>query len=69
LGVIGDANRQSLEEIWNSPLRMEWLSHHKEGRRDLIPLCSYCHFWGVPTSGDYEMKPTINESAVFKEDQ
>ena len=51
LGIIGDAAEQTLEEIWNSPIRMEWLSRHKEGRRDLVPLCAYCHFWGVPTGG------------------
>lgn len=50
LGVLGDANDQSLEAIWNCPKRMEWLEFHKQGRRDRIPLCSYCHFWGVPTS-------------------
>jgi len=49
LGIIGDANKQSLEEIWNSPKRLEWLEYHKQGRRDRVPLCSYCHFWGVPT--------------------
>jgi radical SAM protein with 4Fe4S-binding SPASM domain len=51
LGVIGDIRTQSLEEIWNGSLRQEWLNHHKAGRRDLIPLCSYCQFWGVPTAG------------------
>jgi MoaA/NifB/PqqE/SkfB family radical SAM enzyme len=50
LGIIGDMNEQRLEEIWNSKKRMEWLEYHKEGRRDKIPLCSYCHFWGVPIS-------------------
>ncbi len=50
LGVIGDANKQLLGDIWNSQRRMEWLEYHKAGRRDKIPLCSYCHFWGVPTS-------------------
>ena len=50
LGVIGNINEQSLEQIWNSPKRMEWLEYHKQGRRDNIPLCSYCHFWGVPTA-------------------
>jgi MoaA/NifB/PqqE/SkfB family radical SAM enzyme len=55
LGVIGDAGEQTLEEIWNSPVRIDWLSRHKEGRRDLVPLCSYCHFWGVPTGGDQEL--------------
>lgn len=52
LGVIGNINKQSLEEIWNSRKRLEWLELHKQGRRDKIPLCSYCHFWGVPTSTD-----------------
>ncbi len=52
LGVIGNINEQPLEEIWNSKRRMEWLEYHKQGRRDKIPLCSYCHFWGVPTSPD-----------------
>ncbi|MFA5099314.1 MAG: radical SAM/SPASM domain-containing protein [Candidatus Omnitrophota bacterium] len=50
LGIIGDANKQRLADIWNSPLRMEWLEYHKAGKREKIPLCSYCHFWGVPTS-------------------
>jgi radical SAM protein with 4Fe4S-binding SPASM domain len=67
VGVIGDAETQTLEEIWNSPLRLEWLAHHKEGRRDLIPLCSYCHFWGVPTAGSYETSgKRIDESSVFR---
>ncbi|MFH0789759.1 MAG: radical SAM/SPASM domain-containing protein [Pseudomonadota bacterium] len=67
LGIIGDARIQSLEEFWNSPLRLEWLTRHKEGRRDLIPLCAYCHFWGVPTSASYETsKNIIDESSVFK---
>jgi len=49
LGIIGDANKQSLEEIWNSDRRMKWLEHHKQGYRKRIPLCAYCQFWGVPT--------------------
>lgn len=62
IGVIGDANIQSLEEIWNSPKRMEWLKYHKKGRRGKIPLCSYCHFWGVPTGKEYkEENEAVNE--------
>ena len=49
LGVIGDANSIPLMEIWQNPLRKEWVKNHIEGRRDRIPLCSYCDFWGVPT--------------------
>lgn len=53
-GVIGDVKTQSLEEIWCSRKRMEWLEYHKQGRRDKVPLCSHCDFWGVPTGADHE---------------
>jgi len=49
LGVIGDASVESLVDIWNSPKRKEWIRCHTQGRRDKVPLCSYCDFWGVPT--------------------
>jgi radical SAM protein with 4Fe4S-binding SPASM domain len=49
LGVIGDISKELLSEIWNSPKRMEWKQYHIEGHRNKIPLCSYCHYWGVPT--------------------
>jgi radical SAM protein with 4Fe4S-binding SPASM domain len=67
LGVIGDANTQPLEEIWNSPKRIKWLDYHKRGRRNKIPLCSYCHFWGVPTGKDHEKEnETIKEEDIFR---
>jgi len=59
LGVIGHAERQPLEEIWNGEKRLGWLDAHRRGRRDLVPLCSYCHFWGVPTG--------LNCQSGFKE--
>ncbi len=49
LGVIGDCTETSLVDIWNSPKRKEWIKYHTEGRRDKVPLCSHCEFWGVPT--------------------
>ena len=49
LGIIGDVNIDTLDKIWNSEQRMKWLKLHKQGLRKEIPLCSYCHFWGVPT--------------------
>lgn len=49
LGVIGNCTTAPLVDIWNSPKRKEWLKYHIEGRRDKVPLCSYCEFWGVPT--------------------
>lgn len=66
LGVIGDATKQSLAEIWNSPRRLEWLEYHKQGRRDKIPFCSYCQFWGVPTGWDFKSGgKNIDEKAIF----
>ena len=50
VGVIGDANKQSLAEIWNSEKRYYWIEYHKKGHRDKVPLCCTCQFWGVPTS-------------------
>jgi len=68
LGVIGDVNKQSIHEIWNSSKRLGWLNSHKLGRRDLIPLCSYCHFWGVPTGWGCEARiGKLDEKAVFGE--
>ena len=49
LGVIGDANSTPLSDIWNGSKRKEWIQHHIQGKRNKIPLCSYCDFWGVPT--------------------
>lgn len=50
LGVIGDANKTPLTDIWNGQERKKWISAHLEQRRDKIPLCSYCDFYGVATS-------------------
>lgn len=49
IGVIGDIKQTSLLDIWQGCQRKEWIKYHIEGRRDKIPLCSYCDFWGVPT--------------------
>jgi len=49
LGVIGDINKSALVDIWNSQKRKDWLEYHVKGKRNKIPLCSQCHFWGIPT--------------------
>lgn len=50
LGVIGDANKKPLADIWNGAKRKEWIKYHLEGKRNKVLLCSHCEFWGVPTS-------------------
>ena len=53
-GVIGNANTQSLADIWCGQKRITWLNYHKQGKRVFVPLCSHCEFWGVPTGADLE---------------
>jgi MoaA/NifB/PqqE/SkfB family radical SAM enzyme len=66
LGVLGSARTQSLEEIWNGKKLLEWLECHKQGRRDKVPLCSYCQFWGVPTAENHKRKNIeIDEKRVI----
>jgi hypothetical protein len=59
LGIIGDINKASLHEIVNSiesqpwqkgkHLRQHYVNLHVAGRRNEVPLCANCHFYGVPT--------------------
>jgi len=49
LGVIGNCAKEPLADIWSSPLRRAWLRFHIDGKRDKVPLCGLCDFWGVPT--------------------
>ncbi len=48
LGVLGDLRRNTLDELWNGERRGAWLDLHVAGRRDQVPLCAGCEFWGVP---------------------
>jgi len=49
-GLLGDLNESTLDELWNSPKRMEMLRAHMAGRRDLAnPLCARCIYFGVPS--------------------
>nr|WP_320017110.1 radical SAM/SPASM domain-containing protein [uncultured Desulfobacter sp.] len=48
-GVLGNIRNESIAELWNGEKRKKWLEFHKKGQRSEIPLCSYCHYWGVPT--------------------
>ena len=49
-GLLGDLNESTLDELWNSPKRMEMLRAHMVGQRDLAnPLCARCIYFGVPS--------------------
>ena len=48
LGIIGNANLTPLINIWNGSKRKAWIQKHKTGKRDEVPLCSYCDYWGIP---------------------
>jgi len=49
LGVLGNIKDISLHNIWHGEKRQQWMEHHKCGRRDLVPLCAKCEYWGIPT--------------------
>ena len=49
LGVIGDVKDESLTDIWNCEKRKKIVKLHMEGKREDVPLCGYCDYWGVPT--------------------
>ncbi len=48
--VIGNIKNESLEYFWNSPKRLAWIDLHLKQRRDLLPGCRDCEYWGVPNS-------------------
>jgi len=47
-GVIGNVMNSSLDTIWNSTKRKNWIQMHVDGKRNSIPLCSSCQYWGFP---------------------
>ena len=47
-GVIGNILKNSLEDLWNSKKRKDWIQKHVLGKRSEISLCSKCEFWGIP---------------------
>lgn len=40
--LIGDFNKQSLDEIWNSPVMTAFREQHLKGNRNDIALCAKC---------------------------
>lgn len=49
-GLIGHLALDSLDAIWNGPLRRQYLQHHLIGNRGAVPPCADCEYYGVPTT-------------------
>lgn len=49
-GFIGDVTAESLDAVWNGPVRQAYLQKHLEGKRTEVPPCATCEYYGVPTS-------------------
>jgi radical SAM protein with 4Fe4S-binding SPASM domain len=47
---IGNIKNQTLYEVWNGAKRKEYKRKHIQGKRDELPVCRDCHYWGCPTS-------------------
>lgn len=45
LGIIGDVNEQTIEEIWKGPGFEHFRRLHKQGRFGEIDLCRDCNYW------------------------
>ena len=58
--TIGHVDKATLEEIvtgteiqsWHNHPRIRYVNLHLEGKRDQVPLCKSCEFYGVPTGRD-----------------
>lgn len=48
LGFMGTLAISSLKDIWTSPLRRDWINLHLAGKRNDIPFCAKCDYWGIP---------------------
>ncbi len=65
-GVIGNCNKTNLSKIWNGQLRRKYLRLHIEGKRDGIPQCKRCEFWGFQQDDEMRVLLVIydNESYI-----
>lgn len=45
---LGHLAAETLEQIWEGATRRRIYEHHCAGRRDRVPGCQGCQYWGVP---------------------
>lgn len=50
LGVLENLKNETLSEMWYGAKRAEWTALHVSGKREAVPLCEKCEYWGVPIS-------------------
>jgi MoaA/NifB/PqqE/SkfB family radical SAM enzyme len=48
LGVLGSVCEHGVAELWNGEKRTQWKALHVAGKRNSVPLCARCEYWGVP---------------------
>lgn len=48
INILENVYKNTIEEIWNSDKRNEWLQWHSIGNRNNHPMCRKCEFWGIP---------------------
>jgi radical SAM protein with 4Fe4S-binding SPASM domain len=49
-GCIGDLKHDTLDQIWNGPIRAKMLLAHRLGQRAEVPACATCTYYGVPAT-------------------
>jgi radical SAM protein with 4Fe4S-binding SPASM domain len=45
---LANVESEALADVWTGGRRKEWVDYHVTGRRDMVPLCAGCDFWGCP---------------------
>ena len=46
--ILGNVKVDKLVDIWNGKKRQALLQKHIDGKRNEIPFCNKCQFWGCP---------------------
>ena len=50
IGVLGNIKNETLSDMWYGEKRAKWTKLHVCGKREEVPLCARCEYWGVPIS-------------------
>lgn len=53
LGFIGDVNKNTIFDIWNSESLVEMRRKHLDGEWDNLPMCKNCQRWAFRNMGDW----------------